>query len=237
MRWVGCGRRSSSAPRSVRPGVILAALAALLCTACNPQNRPEAANGAMRGATVAFDSIDGPPPGQFETLVEYLNDEAQTRHMAVLSREGEAAYRVRGYIAVSVADKRTTVAWVWDVFDRSEHRALRIRGEDTSKGAQRDAWAAADDHVLRQIARLSMEQLAAFLTSPEVAPGTPDGEPRRVVADGRGLSPEAAGIVRIPQIEAAADAAPSVRVPLPPRRPDMAAQPGRETLALAAVGR
>ena len=52
----------------------------------------------------------------------------------------------------------------------------------------------------------SMDQLAAFLTSPEVAPGTPDGEPRMALAATRESSPEAAGIFRI--FQANADPAP-----------------------------
>ena len=157
--------------------------------------------GQPRGATVAFESIDGPPPGQFQQLVRDLNDEAQTRRLAVMSRESPSAYRVRGYLAVKVVQKQTTISWVWDVFDQDDHRALRITGEETAKGRHRDAWAAADDDMLRRIAQSSMEQLAAFLTSPEVAPGTPDvaetaSVPQLVLAGIRDFSPEAAGIFR-----------------------------------------
>jgi hypothetical protein len=80
-----------------------------------------------RGATVAFDSLDGLPPGQFRKLVQNLNEEVQARRLAVISREQSSAYRVRGYLAVKVAKHQTTVSWVWDVFDQDEHRALRIR--------------------------------------------------------------------------------------------------------------
>ena len=135
-----------------------------------------------RGATVAFESIDGPPPGQFRKLVQALNNEAQTRRLAVMSRESPSAYRVRGYLAAKVAKRETTISWVWDVFDRDDHRALRIAGEETAKGRHRDAWSAADDAMLRRIAGSSMDQLAAFLTSPEVAPSTPDTEPRMALA-------------------------------------------------------
>jgi len=130
--------------------------------------------GQPRGATVAYESIDGPPPGQFHQLVRDLNNEAQTRRLAVISRESPSAYRVRGYLAVKVAQKQTTVSWVWDVFDQEGHRALRITGAETAKGRHRDAWAAADDEMLRRIAHSSVEQLAAFLISPVVAPSTPD---------------------------------------------------------------
>jgi hypothetical protein len=78
-------------------------------------------------------------------MVGDLNEEAQSRRLAVISREQPSAYRVRGYLAVKVGKRQTTVAWVWDVFDQSEQRVLRISGEETAKVRNRDAWAAADD--------------------------------------------------------------------------------------------
>ena len=82
--------------------------------------------------------------------------------------------------------------------------------------------------MLRRIAGSSMDQLAAFLTSPEVAPSTPNTEPRMALAGNSDYSPEAAGIFRI--FQAHADPAPidaagvpaataAGPVPLPPRRP------------------
>ena len=50
--------------------------------------------------------------------------------MAIVSREGAATYRVRGYLARAVDRGRTTIAWVWDVYDARQARALRITGEE-----------------------------------------------------------------------------------------------------------
>jgi hypothetical protein len=210
-------------------------------SACNPQDSPGTMAGQPRGASVAFESIDGPPPGQFRQLVQNLNIEAQSRQLAVMSRDSVSAYRVRGYLAAKVAKHETTISWVWDVFDRDDHRALRITGEETAKGAHRDAWSVADEGMLNRIARSSMDQLAAFLTSPEVAPSTPDTEPQIAMAGTH--SPEAAGIYRISQPNA--DPAQGeiaeplgATVPLPPKRPPVAAAAlsAPETLMLAASG-
>ena len=140
---------------------------------CGPDGQPSLNAAQPRGASVAFESIDGPPPAQFRKLVDNLNEEAQARRLAVTSRESPAAYRVRGYLAAKVAKSETTVSWTWDVFDGDQQRALRITGEESVKGRHRDAWAIADDAMLHRIARSSMDQLATFLTSSEVAPGTP----------------------------------------------------------------
>lgn len=227
MQWCSGGRNLRASRRIAQPSLLVAALCTLALAGCDTDNRQVAAAAQPRGATVAFESIDGPPLDQFHRLVQDLNDEAQTRRLAVMSRESPSAYRVRGYLAAKVVKHETTISWVWDVFDRDDRRALRIGGEETIKGRHRDAWSAADDALLRRIASNSMDKLAAFLTSPEVAPGTPDTEPRMALAPDS--SPEAAGIFRIvqphadPAPEAAAQPAAAIEpVPLPPHRPPVA---------------
>ena len=198
MEW-GSGRRTTGELRRVGClGSLLAVVCAVALAGCNPDNQGLSA-AQPRGATVAFDSLDGLPPGQFQRLVGDLNEEAQSRRLAIISREQTSAYRVRGYLAVKVTKRQTTVAWVWDVFDQSEQRVLRISGEETAKVRNRDPWAAADDAMLRRIASTSIEQLAAFLTAPEVAPGTAPSiaEPRVATAPPAESSPEAAGIFRV----------------------------------------
>jgi hypothetical protein len=223
---------------------ILAACAVTL-SACATYQSPTASITQPRGATVAFESIDGPPPAQFRKLVDDLNDEAQTRRLAVISRESPSAYRVRGYLAAAREKGKTTISWVWDVFDTKQNRALRIDGAEAVNGGHSDAWAAADDDMLRRIAHASMDQLAVFLTSPGVAPATPTAKSFMTLVSDRYLSPEAAGIFRIfhpdadPVAGEAAEtpgtAEPAGSVPLPRRRPPpvVASSPG-QTLTLAA---
>ena len=251
MRWSSGGRAWRATRRhGAWPGALVVAVCAMALSACNPEQRPATLAGQPRGATVAFESIDGPPPGQFHRLVQDLNDAAQTRRLAVISRENPSAYRVRGYLAAKITKHETTVSWVWDVFDQEENRALRISGEETAKGRHRDAWAAVDDAMLNRIARTSMEQLAVFLTSPAVAPGTSPSpaEAQVAMADAQESSPEAAGIFRIfrPQADpistdaaGAANADNAGPVPLPRRRPPVTtvALSERETPTFAASSR
>jgi hypothetical protein len=230
---LGCGvLRVPVSPflRQLRSAALAVALAGALA-GCTQDGRPSIAGMQPRGATVAFESIDGPPQGQFNTLVSNLNDEAQQRRLAVLSRDASSAYRVRGYLAAKVTKDRTTISWVWDVFDRDEQRAIRINGEEVTKRSAKDtgdAWNAADEAMLRRIASSSMEQLAAFLTSTDAVPvaAAPSVAPVALI----GLSdtsPEAAGIFRTFQADAdpaQSLAAGTLQVPLPPRRPDSQAK-------------
>jgi hypothetical protein len=135
------------------------------------------------GATVAFESIDGPPPQIFDRMVNLLDSEAKLRHLAVVSREGNAAaYRVRSYLAAQIRGGRTTIAWVWDVYDRDQQRALRLTGEEqTDKAPGRDAWDTADDLVLRRIAQAGLSGLSGMIngTAPADAQPMPAAPARR----------------------------------------------------------
>ena len=141
-----------------------------------------AGSGATSGAyamasatdtpTIAFESIDGPPPQVFDRMVGVLDSESKLRNLMIVSREGQAAYRVRGYLAAQVVKGRTAVAWVWDVYDRDQQRMLRLSGEEPTGKAGRDAWATVDDLVLRKIAQSGFSGLTSMVngTMQDAAP-------------------------------------------------------------------
>jgi hypothetical protein len=191
-------------------------------------------------ATIAFDSIDGPPPEIFRRLVQKLSEEAEARNVPVVSRESQAPYRIRGYVALGIQKKqqRATVTWVWDVYDASQKRAVRFSGEEPAGAPRQDGWASASDEVLTRVARAGMERLAIYLQVPEQS-APPSAEPRdtaerEVVASQDDFRPEAHGIFRIFRSEPApAEPAPSVAglptdeaIPLPRRRPAERARRG-----------
>jgi hypothetical protein len=132
---------------------------------------------ASSGATVAFESIDGPPPQVFDRMVSVLDSEAKLRSLSIVSREGTAAYRVRSYLSAQVVRGRTMIAWVWDVYDSNQQRALRLSGEEPGGKTGRDAWAAADDLVLRKIAQAGLSGLSNMITNGPAQSPAPDPAP------------------------------------------------------------
>ena len=66
MEWRGRCRATDAAYFVKSSGRLLAAICALALAGCNPDNQAVSA-AQPRGATVAFESIDGLPPGQFRT--------------------------------------------------------------------------------------------------------------------------------------------------------------------------
>src|SRR5271167_3831102 len=166
------------ASRTCSRAAVAVALLVLACAlgGCaaggGPGNSFAMAGGGGSGATVAFESIDGPPPQVFDRMVGVLDSESKLRSLSIVSREGASAYRVKGYLAAEVSHGRTTIAWVWDVYDQNQQRALRLTGEEQAGKAGRDAWSSADDLVLRKIAQAGLSGLAGMIngTSPADAP-------------------------------------------------------------------
>ncbi len=147
------------------------------------------------GTTVAFELIDGPPPQVFDRMVGVLDSESKLRNLSIVSRELQASYRVRSYLAAQVSRGRTTIAWVWDVYDRNQQRALRLSGEEPAGKAGRDPWTAADDLVLRRIAQAGLSGLSGMVNGtapPDVAAAAVRAGPARPCGGKRG--PALAGL-------------------------------------------
>lgn len=156
--------------------------------ATGPGTAPAASAGF--GPTVAFESVDGPPPQVFDRLVRALETESSGRSFSVVSRETGAAYRVRSYLSAQVTKSgKTTIAWVWDVYDRDQQRALRLSGEEPAGKAGRDAWNAADDQMMRKIAQAGLSGLSAVMSGAAApsqeppAPAAPTAGPAVAQAD------------------------------------------------------
>lgn len=189
---------------AARIGCVLAL--ALSVAGCNTTGQGGFASS--QNTTVAFESIDGPPPAVFDRMVRKLNQEAEVRQVPVVTREGYAPYRIRGYMAVGVRRGQTTVSWVWDVYDSQAGRTVRLAGEEKAGRAGRDAWAAVNDEVLARVARSGMEQLSAYFRSLEggVAVAQGQGGPSPVFARTDDFRPESYGITRrVPEAPATGD--------------------------------
>jgi hypothetical protein len=161
-----------TAPRAAIAAALLAIAGALGGCAGGGAGVGAFAMAGGGGPTVAFESIDGPPPQVFDRLVSVLDSESKLRSLQFVTREGSASYRVRSYLAAQVNHGRTSIAWVWDVYDRDQQRALRLSGEEPAGKAGRDPWARADDLVLRRIAQAGLSGLSAMIneTAPADAP-------------------------------------------------------------------
>src|SRR4029079_18928389 len=138
--------------------------------------------------SIALESIDGPPAAVVPRLASALKEEALRNHIAV-GAPGEVNYRLHGYFAArseaadagaaasAMGPATTSMAWTLDLYDGDAHRVVRLSGEE--KAGDR-LGAAADEQLLRRVARAGMAQVAAFLATSRAPPaGAPAPAPAR----------------------------------------------------------
>jgi len=123
-------------------------------------------------------------------IVSVLDSESKLRNLSIVSRESGASYRVRSYLSAQVVRGKTMIAWVWDVYDSNQQRALRLSGEEPAGKAGRDAWTAADDLILRKIAQAGLSGLSGMINgTPDVPPASAPGRRGPAVASAEPTAP------------------------------------------------
>jgi hypothetical protein len=198
MRGASNKRWRRTSPQAALSAILLAIAGALGgCAGNGATSNSLAMASSTSGPTIAFESIDGPPPQVFERMVSVLDSESKLRSLSIVSREGSASYRVRGYLAAQISHGRTTVAWVWDVYDQNQSRALRLSGEEPAGRAGRDGWASVDDLALRKIAQAGLSGLSNLINGAP-AQDAPAAPARRgpVVATADPPAPGASEVTR-----------------------------------------
>lgn len=246
------GTRATAGGTGRRFGSVGALLLGLCVSACVGSG--QIANlGETARPSIALESIDGPPAAVVPRLASALKEEAVRNHIAV-GAPGEVNYRLHGYFAArsepadpgatasAKGPATTSMAWTLDLYDGDAHRVVRLSGEEKAGDG---LGAAADEQLLRRVARAGMDQVAAFVATNRAPPAvTAAPAPPRAAADGGWLddwTPEASGIFRLfgrgpSRTATAAEAkihAPADDVPLPRGRPAPADAPSTAAITLA----
>jgi hypothetical protein len=93
---------------------------------------------------------------------------------------------------------KTVIAWVWDVYDANQQRALRLSGEEPAGKSGRDAWAAADDLILRKIAQAGLSGISGMINGgPADAPPPASAPSRQGPAVASAPEPEEPGLLAL----------------------------------------
>lgn len=153
-------------------------LVSLSAAGCSTSGETLGPLASSRKASIAIESIDGPPPALTRKLATTIGEEAEARQLVVVPREEAAQYFVRSYLSTHVEHDKTSVSWVWDVYGADKRRALRITGEEESgknvrQANKNDDWAGVDERVLRRIARVGMDRILVYLNTAEAEPLIP----------------------------------------------------------------
>jgi hypothetical protein len=161
-----------------------AAIAALALSGCNEHVSPAAstspAPGAQivasgyspRPAAIAITQMEGAPAQLQSQFMAYFNAAAGQQDVA-LTDSAAARYLVRGYISAFPVDGGARLTCVWDIYDRTNHRAQRLNDEIALRGAAPDPWTLVDSAALSALAQRSASELAAYLSNtPEALAAT-----------------------------------------------------------------
>ena len=141
----------------------MAVAAALALGGCVTTSTPTVSLTDAEGATIIFESIDGPPRPVSAKLAKSLDQEAAARKLVVVTRGGQALYHIRAYLAAHTEGGITSLAWAFDVYDAGRKRAFRLNGEERAAGPS--SWAAANDAMLQRIASTSIAELMTYIAS------------------------------------------------------------------------
>ena len=161
-----------------------AAIAAGLCACQGAGGTFGAFGGSPEGIPVVFESIEGPPAPVKAAFAAELASAAASRKIDLAGADGEARYRLRGYLTTETsADGETSLAFVWDVFDAEKRRAKRLTGSSPIKAAAADRWSGLDKAALAKLAAESADEIAGFLSQSRseaptmTASASPTGQP------------------------------------------------------------
>jgi hypothetical protein len=146
---------------------VIAVAASLALAGCITTGTTTVSPTAAEGATIIFESVDGPPRPVSARLARSLDQEAAARRLVVVTRGGQALYHIRAYLAAHSEGGATSLAWAFDVYDAERKRAFRLRGEERATGS---SWNAANDAMLQRIASTSIDQLMTFIASDRTGP-------------------------------------------------------------------
>ncbi len=81
---------------------------------------------------------------------------------------------------------------MWDIYDRSNHRAQRLNDEIALKGAAADPWSLVDGAALSALASRSARELAAYLSNtPEALAAAATAAPAQAATAPQALPPAA----------------------------------------------
>ncbi|MCZ8184675.1 MAG: hypothetical protein O9322_17010 [Beijerinckiaceae bacterium] len=143
---------------------MLVALLPLGLAACQSSMTAMApATGVSRSATpLAFVAVQGPAPDLARQFESILAQEARKRGFEVVSPATPGnALRVKTYLdAYQAADGKAGFSWVLDTSENGQTRANRVRGAAALGTASSTPWASLDETAMRQIAQMSLDDLA-----------------------------------------------------------------------------
>lgn len=142
-------------------------------------------------AALAVTQMEGAPT-PLQTQFMALFDADAAGQQVTLTDAAKARYMARGYISAFPVDGGARLTYVWDIYDRLNHRAQRLNDEIALKGSAADPWSLVDGAALSALAARSAHELAAYLSNtPEALAAATTAAPAQAATAPQALPPAA----------------------------------------------
>ena len=122
--------------------------------------------GIAARTRLRFDPIVGATVDVATPLTERLAQRARARGIKLAGNTDPSTTHVlKGYFSTLNEGGRTTVIYVWDVYDPQGNRLHRINGQQKAPAGSGEGWAAVPPATMQAIADSTIDQLASWLGS------------------------------------------------------------------------
>ncbi|WP_294541842.1 hypothetical protein [uncultured Rhodoblastus sp.] len=115
-------------------------------------------------AALAVTQMEGAPTQVQKQFMALFNADV-VKDDVTLTNSASARYLARGYISAFPVEGGARLTYVWDIYDRANHRAQRLNDEIALKGAAADPWSLVDGAALQALAERSAGELSAYLSN------------------------------------------------------------------------
>ena len=124
----------------------------------------EAATQLTATATIRIDPVVGAPANAVQAMSQRIASRSDERGIGLVPPGSPGAtHDMKGYFSAITESGRTTVIFVWDVFDTSGNRLHRIQGRETSAGTGPDGWSSVSPGMMESIGIRTVDELAQWL--------------------------------------------------------------------------
>ena len=117
-------------------------------------------------ARIRLAPVIGAPSGAVQAMNRTIAARSSQRGIGLVPPGATGAnYDMKGYFSAITESGKTTVIFVWDVFDASGNRLHRIQGQESAPGSSPDGWSSVSSRVMETIGTRTVDEFASWLES------------------------------------------------------------------------
>ncbi len=135
--------------------------------AASPTSEAEVKVAALATtANIHIAPVIGAPSGAVQPMNRQIASRSAERGLNLVpAGTSNATHNMKGYFSAITENGKTTVIFVWDVFDASGNRLHRIQGQETTPGSSPDGWSSVNSRMMETIGSRTVDEFADWLAS------------------------------------------------------------------------